>query len=70
MKDSKGNEIFDYEVDGDIEEAFILSAVYQDGSEVADDELNYLTDTYQDVLTENRMERSRGSSEAYWEGDR
>lgn len=70
MKDSKGNEIFDYEVDGDYEEAFMVSAVYDDGSAVPDDELDYLTDTYQDVLVQNRFEAAIGAAEAYREGDR
>ena len=38
--DSKGRQLFDVEFDGRGKETFIRSAVYEDGSEVPEDELD------------------------------
>lgn len=46
MQDSKGKKISDLVIEGDAEEHFIAAAYYSDGSEVPEEELLYLEETY------------------------
>lgn len=71
--DSKGNEVDITETDGGYEEAFVVSAQYLDESlpeEVPDDELNYLTETYFNHISDEEFQKSVMEAEYAFEGDR
>lgn len=76
MTDSKGREVCDIEVEGSGVDAFISSANYltfthPDGSYLVDDgELDYLTDTYPEVVQEHSFENAVCAAEYAFEGDR
>jgi hypothetical protein len=71
--DSKGNEVDILETDGGYEEAFIVRAQYLDETlpeEVPDDELQYLTETYFNHISDKEFQKSVMEAEYTFEGDR
>lgn len=76
LSDSKGRIVCDIEVEGSDCDAFISSANYltytdETGSyKVPDDELDYLTEKYTDVVQEHVFENAVSAAEYTYEGDR
>ncbi len=70
MTDSKGRKVFDAESESLGVDSYFTKAYYEDGSLVPHNELDYLTDTYPDVLSENALHHAIMGAEAYFEGDR
>ena len=74
--DSKGQEVEILETDGGYDEAHVISAQYLDPNltdeenEVPEKELDYLTDTYQEEVSQNEYEKMISAAEAIFEGDR
>ena len=56
MKDSKGTPVFDVEIDGEWEGhdfyGFVMRAVYDDGTDVPEDELDWMSDNCQSEIYE------------------
>lgn len=68
--DSQGRPVFDLEVTGHDEDAYITRAVYDDGSPVPDNELDYLTTAYADYVADEAFENAVMGAEYAFEGDR
>ena len=71
MTDSNNRKVVDLEIEGSGVDAFISAATYDDdGSAVSENELNYLTDTYPEVVAEHAFQNAVCAAEYAFEGDR
>lgn len=71
VRDSNGRPVVDLETDGSGCDAFFSKGTYDDdGSEVGEDELNYLTESYPETLEEESHQSAVCAAEYAFEGDR
>lgn len=73
--DSTGREVDILETDGGYDEAYIVSAMYLDtkGDEsdlVPDNELDYLTEVYNEHIADGEYQKMVSAAEDAFEGDR
>lgn len=71
VRDSNGRPVVDLETDGNGVDAFFCKGTYDDdGSEVGEDELDYLTENYPETLAEESHQNAVCAAEYAFEGDR
>lgn len=74
--DSKGLEVEILQTDGGYDEAFVYEAQYIDPdipdseSEVPENELDHLTEKYQEWVSQNEYDKLIDKAETAWEWDR